>query len=43
MALIRCPECGREVSDQAEMCPGCGYNVKQYYDNLQKEEKGKLQ
>ncbi len=24
MALIRCPECGREISDQAESCPGCG-------------------
>jgi len=25
MALIHCPECGREVSDQAPICPGCGY------------------
>ena len=25
MALVRCPECGREVSDRAESCPGCGY------------------
>ena len=25
MALIRCPECGREVSSQAPACPGCGY------------------
>ena len=25
MALIRCPECGREVSDQAEACIHCGY------------------
>lgn len=24
MALINCPECGRQVSDQAEKCPGCG-------------------
>ncbi len=24
MALIRCPECQREVSDQAQACPGCG-------------------
>lgn len=24
MALIQCPECGREVSDQALACPGCG-------------------
>ena len=24
MALINCPECGREVSDVAKMCPACG-------------------
>lgn len=24
MALIKCPECGRDVSDKAEVCPGCG-------------------
>ena len=25
MALINCPECGRQVSDSAPQCPGCGY------------------
>jgi hypothetical protein len=25
MALTRCPECQREVSDKAYACPGCGY------------------
>lgn len=25
MALIHCPECGREVSSQAPACPACGY------------------
>ena len=25
MALIHCPECGREISDQAKACPGCGF------------------
>jgi membrane protein YdbS with pleckstrin-like domain len=24
MALINCPECGRQVSSQAATCPGCG-------------------
>ena len=24
MALVRCRECGREISDQAPACPGCG-------------------
>lgn len=27
MALLTCPECGHNVSDQAEICPGCGYPV----------------
>lgn len=25
MAMINCPECNREVSDEAEKCPNCGY------------------
>lgn len=24
MALIKCPECGKQVSDKANACPGCG-------------------
>ena len=24
MALIKCDECGREISDRAAACPGCG-------------------
>lgn len=24
MALINCPECGRQISDKAATCPGCG-------------------
>jgi hypothetical protein len=27
MALIECPECGREVSDSAAACPECAYPV----------------
>ena len=27
MALINCPECGRQVSDTASRCPGCGYTI----------------
>lgn len=26
--LIRCPECGKEVSDQSEKCINCGYPIK---------------
>lgn len=28
MALIKCPECGKEVSNNAEACPNCGYSLK---------------
>ena len=28
MALIRCPECGREISQYAEKCPNCGWPVR---------------
>ena len=27
MALIICPECGKEISDQASACPNCGAPV----------------
>ena len=27
MALIRCKECGRKVSNQAEQCPNCGFSI----------------
>ena len=27
MALIKCPECGKEVSDHAASCPNCGYPI----------------
>lgn len=27
MALIKCPECGREVSDRAPFCPHCGIEI----------------
>ena len=28
MALIKCIECGRDISDAAVACPGCGYPLK---------------
>lgn len=27
MALIKCPECGKEVSSSARSCPHCGYQI----------------
>lgn len=39
MALVKCPECGKEnVSDTAEACPDCGYAVKIHYQRLREEE-----
>lgn len=28
MALINCPECGKEISDSNAKCPYCGYSIK---------------
>lgn len=28
MALINCPECNKEISDTAKICPNCGYKIK---------------
>lgn len=33
MALIKCPECGKEISDKAEMCINCGFPLKQHENN----------
>ena len=33
MALIKCPECGKEISDKSKSCIHCGYPL----DNLEKE------
>lgn len=42
MALIRCPECGRErVSDNANACPECGYGIKAHFEKIRKEEEEK--
>lgn len=26
MAIIKCPECGNEISSSAPVCPNCGYS-----------------
>lgn len=28
MALIKCPECGKEISNEAKECPHCGKQLK---------------
>lgn len=39
MALIKCPECGKEMSDFAESCLNCGYPISDYFDTQKKLEK----
>lgn len=35
MALIKCPECGRKISEKAERCPNCGCPVER--EQVQKQ------
>lgn len=47
MALITCPECGKEVSDKADKCPNCGAPVekpaeKKKEEVVQEKKKGSL-
>ena len=39
MALIKCPECGKEISDKSENCIHCGFPIQ---DHLRKGTPGKL-
>ncbi|MBQ1458398.1 MAG: zinc-ribbon domain-containing protein [Butyrivibrio sp.] len=39
MSLVKCPECGKEVSDTAIACPHCGYAVAEHFKNNVVEEK----
>lgn len=38
MALIKCPECGRDVSDKAKSCPNCGFPVEEIEAPMDKEQ-----
>lgn len=43
MALIKCPECGKEkVSDSAIACPECGYNIKAHFEKIKKNNEKQL-
>lgn len=49
MALIKCPECGKEISDKASSCPSCGYPInntkvetEQDRINVRGKNKGKI-
>ncbi|MEG0834184.1 MAG: zinc ribbon domain-containing protein, partial [Christensenellaceae bacterium] len=34
MALIKCPECNREISEEAILCPQCGYPIADKIDEI---------
>ena len=37
MALINCPECGKQISDKAEACPYCGLPSSYFVINKKEE------
>ena len=37
MALVKCPECGKEVSQHAAFCTQCGFPIENYVKNNLKE------
>ena len=43
MALIKCPECGREISDTCEYCIHCGFKLKTPAKVEEKEEKSGIE
>lgn len=38
--LIKCPECGVEVSDLAEKCPKCAFPLSRTNKTVKSEEQG---
>ena len=36
MALIKCPECGKEISDKSEKCIYCGYPLHNFLSEINK-------
>ena len=34
MAMVKCPECGRDVSDRAAACPTCGFPIASSFSNV---------
>lgn len=40
MALVTCKECGKEISDIAQVCPNCGYPI-QAVKNAQIDKKNR--
>lgn len=43
MAIIKCPDCGNEISDQAHFCIHCALNMDEYRAEQERIEREKLQ
>ncbi|MCR5787935.1 MAG: zinc ribbon domain-containing protein [Bacilli bacterium] len=42
MSLIKCEECGKEISETAKTCPKCGFKVKKEISKNEKKDRIKL-
>lgn len=38
MAIIKCPECGQQMSDNAKICPHCGYQYKKEKQKVRRKQ-----
>ena len=43
MALINCPECGKEISDKAISCPNCGVPPSKEISQLEKKNEEQME
>ena len=39
MAMISCPNCGKQISDRAKACPGCGYVLHKKEEAVEEQPK----
>jgi uncharacterized membrane protein YvbJ len=39
MTIVKCPECGNELSDRAETCPKCGCPLHEKVQTIEKTSK----
>lgn len=38
MALIKCPECGQQVSDKAKSCIHCGFPIEEHVEKIEENK-----
>lgn len=41
MALINCPECGKQISDKAEACPNCGIDIQEALAKVHEKQRNR--